>query len=203
MVQFEKECGLRLIKELTSSDNTLSRIYGFILYTEQNPYVSMVLRNPFFWDSLDSISGPRWPIFAVRPLYQGQYVMSHSDGNNIGFMVQTWNEPEANNIILEDFGLSNSEELPLFVAFMWDDKDQLNQISIPIIGNNADEVYHSLEEIVKAIARAESAVLPQYKGTVNVFRNIVTEIKALKFKHTIIYRGKIIKRILEFLGSIV
>ncbi len=57
MVQFEKECGLRLIKELTSSDNTLSRIYGFILYTEQNPYVSMVLRNPFFGIHLTAYQG--------------------------------------------------------------------------------------------------------------------------------------------------
>jgi hypothetical protein len=121
----------------------------------------------------------------------------------MGFMVETWNEPEANKPILKDFGLSNSKELPVFVAFMWDDNDELNQISIPIIGNNADEVYHSLEEIVKAIARAESAVLPQYKRTVNVFRNIVTEIEALKFKHTIIGRGKTMKRILEFLRLIV
>jgi hypothetical protein len=56
---------------------------------------------------------------------------------------------------------------------------------------------------VKVITKAEAEILPQYKGTVNVFRNIVTELNALKFKHTLIKRGKIAYRISEFLGTFV
>jgi hypothetical protein len=202
MVEFEKDCGLELIKDLTSSDKTLSRIYGFILYTEQHPYISKVLQDTDFWKSLDSISGPRWPIFAVRPLKQGQWSWPKSD-RNICFMVRTWDEPEVNKVILDDFGLKDSKELPLFVVFMWDDNDELNEISISIEGKTTDEVYHSLESVVKTIARAESQVLPEYKRTVNVFRNIVADINALKFKNNVISRGKIIVRISEFLAKLV
>ena len=45
MVPFEKECGLKIIKNLVKGDKTLSRIYGFILYTDKDPYVAKVLRD--------------------------------------------------------------------------------------------------------------------------------------------------------------
>ena len=105
--------------------------------------------------------------------------------------------------VLRDFGLENTESLPLFVAFMWDDTDELNQVTIPIQGKNKDAVYNSIEEIVKVITKAEAEVLPQYKGTVNVFRNIVAELDAMKFRHTVIKRGKIAYRLSEFLSVFV
>jgi len=74
-------------------------------------------------------------------------------------------------------------------------------VAIPIKGFNVDEVYHSIEEIVKVITKAEAAVLPQYKKTVNVFRNIVTELEALQFRHMVMRRGKIAYHIFEFLSS--
>ena len=72
MFPFEKECGLKIIKELVKGDKTLSRIYGFILYTDKDPYVAKVLRDEDFWNALDSISGANWPIFSVRPLRKGK-----------------------------------------------------------------------------------------------------------------------------------
>lgn len=204
MFPFEKTCGLKIIKDLVKGDKTLSRIYGFILYTDKDPYIAKVLRDEDFWNALDSISGANWPIFAVRPLCKGQYSLpSSSHSGIIGYMVPTWAEPRANMQVLHDFGLKDSENLPLFVAFMWDDADELNQVAIPIEGKDIDTVYNSIEEIVKVITNAEAEVLPQYKGTVNVFRNIVTELKALEFRHTVIKRGKIAFRLSEFLGSFV
>jgi hypothetical protein len=203
MLDFEKTCGLKLIKDLVGEDKNLSRIYGFILYTEKDPYVAKVLRDADFWNALDSISGANWPIFAVRPLSEGQYKMPSSSGKAISYMVPTWDEPRANMPVLHDFGMKDSENLPLFVAFMWDDQDELNQISISITGNDVDSVYHSIEDIVKAITKVENDVEPQYKRTVNVFRNVVTEIKALDFKHKLIQRGKISFRISEFLGTFI
>lgn len=204
MFNFQKNCGLELVKDLVEGDTNLSRIYGFILYTEQDPYVAKVLRDDDFWKAFDSISGANWPIFATRPLAEGSYKFpSSNDLNSIGFMVRTWDEPCENIPILHDFGLKNTEKLPLFVAFMWDDNDELNQVAIPIIGRTVDDVYHSIEEIVKAISKAEAAVEPQYKRTVNVFRNIVTELEALKFRHMVMQRGRIAYRIFEFLNSFV
>ena len=99
--------------------------------------------------------------------------------------------------------MEDSQDLPLFVVFMWDDDDHLNEITIPIRGKDADTVYQSLEEIVKTIARVEEAILPEYKGTVNVFRNVKSELEALDLKHKIIARGQIVHRLAEFLGIFV
>lgn len=199
MFAFQKDCGLQVVKDLVDGDKNLSRIYGFILYTEQDPYVAKVLRDDDFWASLDSISGSNWPIFAARPLVKGKTVIRGGDDKGIGFMVQTWEEPKSNLSVLQDFGLKNSSELPQFVAFMWDDKDQLNSVSIPIYGCDTDSVYHSIEEIVKTIASVEDAILPQYKGTVNVYRNVVSSLSGLQFKYNSKSWGKIGRRIAEFL----
>lgn len=203
MFDFEKTCGLKLIKDLVGEDKNISRIYGFILYTEKDPYVAKVLRDEDFWNALDSISGANWPIFAVRPLRKGQYKMPSTSRNVISYMMPTWDEPRTNMPVLHDFGMKDSENLPLFMAFMWDDQDELNQIAISITGSDVDSVYHSIEEIVKAITRVESEVSPQYKRSVNVFRNVVTEINALNFRHKVIQRGKIAYRISEYLDIFV
>ncbi len=204
MFSFEKECGLEIIKDLVKGDKTLSRIYGFILYTDKDPYVVKVLRDDDFWNALNSISGANWPIFAVRPLHKGNYSLSASSRSDIiSYMVPTWVEPKTNIQVLRDFGLEKTDCLPLFVVFMWDDTDELNQVTIPIEGKSIEAVYNSIEEIAKVITKAEAEVLPQYKVTVNVFRNIVTELDAMKFRHTVIKRGKIAYRLSEFLSFIV
>lgn len=203
MLDFQRNCGLKLVKDLVEGDRNLSRIYGFILYTEQDPYVVKVLRDDDLWNALDSISGANWPIFAVRPLSKGSYEKPFYGSICQGYMLPTWNEPSENIPVLHDFGLENTEKLPLFVAFMWDDNDDLNQVAIPIIGRSVDDVFHSIEEIVKVITMAEAAVEPKYKRTVNVFRNIVTELDALEFRHMVMQRGKITSRIFEFLSMFV
>ena len=203
MFDFQKDSGLEVVRELVEGDSNLSRIYGFILYTDSNPYLIKVLRDNDFWNALDSISGSNWPIFSARPLQQGQMEVKGADTGYTGFMVQTWKEPSKNIPILKDFGLEDSQDLPLFVVFMWDDDDNLNEVAISIQGNDIDSVYHSLEEIVKAIAKVEDAVLPEYKGTVNVFRNVKSELESLRLKHKIIKRGKILKRIADFLAVFV
>ena len=200
MFEFQKDCGLQLVKDLVSEDKNLSRIYGFIIYTDQNPYVVKVLQDEEFWNALNSISGSNWPIFAVRPLRKGKYVTQGVGKNSIGFRVSTWKEPNENLQVLRDFGLTSTEQLPLFVAFMWDDNDELNEVAIQIRGKDKDSTYHSLEEIVKVITRAENAVLPEYKQSVNVFRNVKTALESLEFKYKAIQRGKIAKRIADFLS---
>lgn len=202
MFQLQQEDGLELIKDLVN-DTNLSRIYGFILYTEQHPYVVNVLKNIAFWKALDSISGPNWPIFSVRPLAQGSYRHS-SSSNGISFMVQTWEEPQRNYPILKDFGLDDTKTLPCFVAFIWDDNDILQSISIAIKGRDESSTYNSIEEIVKVITRVEDNINPEYKRNVEVFQIVSDELKALDFKNTKLKPlGKITKRFAEFLSMFV
>ena len=197
MFDFQKDCGIKVIKDLVK-DSNLSRIYGFILYTEKDPFVAKVLRDDDFWSALDSISGSNWPIFAVRPLKQGSMRNNSASSKHMSFLVSTWDEPKSNIPIIEDFGIEDSQDLPLFVAFMWDDEDNINELTIPILGSDTETIYHSIEEIVKTIAHVESAILPEYKGTINVFRNVKTELESLKMKHAIISRGKKLYWLAEF-----
>ena len=185
MLPLEKEYGLETIKGLVEGDKNLSRIFGFILYTEQHPFMVKVLQDSAYWKALDSISGPNWPIFAVRPLEKGYYGCPRSRGNEKHMMIHTWNEPQTNLPILQDFDLKSSNELPCFVAFMWDDNDNLKRISIPISGNNTESVYNSIEEIVRVVAETEKNVLPEYKHNVELFDNVSKNLEALKCKHTL------------------
>lgn len=200
MFDLQKECGLRVIKDLVKGDKTLSRIFGFILYTDKDPYITKVLSDQTFWNALNSISGTNWPIFAARPLQKGYYSYSGGRPGGAGFMVQTWTEPKGNLPILRDFGLKNSDELPLFVAFMWDDEDELHEATICIEGKTTDETYESLKNIVTAITKVEDAILPEYKGSVNVFRNVETEIDAMKFKRRTIMGAEIVKKFKDLLS---
>ena len=199
MFDFQKDCGLQMIKELVKGDTNISRIYGFILYSEKDPYVAKVLRDEDFWKSLDAISGANWPIFAARPLQKGFFTTKGFTPNGIGMLIQTWDEPIVNNTVLDYFGLQDSRDLPLFVAFMWDDNDNLNQVSIHINGNSVDSAYSSLKEIVTVISNVEAAILPEYKGTVNVFRNVKTAIEALDWRMKAANRGKVVAKIADFL----
>ena len=199
MFDFQKDCGLQVIKELVKGDTNISRIYGFILYSEKDPYVAKVLRDEDFWKSLDAISGANWPIFAARPLQKGFFTTKGFTPNGIGMLIQTWDEPIVNNTVLDYFGLQDSQDLPLFVAFMWDDNDNLNQVSIHINGNSVDSAYSSLKEIVTVISNVEAAILPEYKGTVNVFRNVKTAIEALDWRMKAANRGKVVAKIADFL----
>lgn len=203
MFEFQEDCGLKIVKELVEGEKNLSRIYGFILYTEENPYVVIVLQDDTFWNALNSISGSNWPIFAVKPFRQGKKEKMGAGAGYTGFLVETWNEPASNIPVLRDFGLKSTEELPLFVAFMWDDKDELNEVVVPIQGTDIDTTYCSLEEIVKIISRVEDAIKPEYKKTVNVFRNVKVELESLNFKYKAIQRGKIVKKIADMLGVFV
>lgn len=200
MFDFQKDCGLQVIKELVKGDTNISRIYGFILYSEKDPYVAKVLRDEDFWKSLDAISGANWPIFAARPLQKGFFTTKGFTPNGIGMLIQTWDEPIVNNTVLDYFGLQDSRDLPLFVAFMWDDNDNLNQVSIHINGNSVDSAYSSLKEIVTVISNVEAAILPEYKGTVNVFRNVNTAIEALDWRMKAANRGKVVAKIADFLS---
>jgi hypothetical protein len=201
MIDFEKECGLKIVKDLVKVDKTISRIYGFILYTDKDPYVAKVLSDRFYWNALDSISGSHWPIFAVRPLSRGRAMFPNFRKDSIGYMVPTWNEPNSNLRILHDFGIQDSQELPLFILFMWDDEDNLNEISIPIVGNDETTVYRSLEDIVKAVSRVEADILPEYKNSVTVFRNVKAELDAIKFQHAAYTKVTALKRLFDFIRS--
>lgn len=203
MYDFKSQCGLQAVKGYVNANPPKSRIYGFVLYTKKHPFVVQALRNPDIWNALDESSGSNWPIFAVRPLDHGT---SHSSGGGspfaMSFLVETWDEPTRNIPVLNDFGLEDSKSLPLFMAFMWDENDELHQIAVPFNGYDENTVFHSLEEIVNVVSKAQDDVPDEERNTIAVFNNVKKALTALKIKHFIIERGKIPLRIAEFLGTV-
>ena len=191
MFAFPKDGGLEVIKDLVADDLDLFRICGLILYTEKNPYVKKVLRDDDFWKSFDCLSGNNWPVFAVQPLKSGQ-VADTDLCSDTSYMAKIWNEKE-NMPILKDLEIKDSQ-LPLFIAFMWDNKNELKSVSIPIHGRNVDEVYHSIADIVKTIAKTVLDIFPENKGTENVFRNVKSALEALKFEYNVKNIGREIRK---------
>ena len=57
-----------------------------------------------------------------------------------------------------------------------------------------------MKNIVTAITKVEDAILPEYKGSVNVFRNVETEIDAMKFKRRTIMGAEIVKKFKDLLS---
>ncbi len=193
MLDFKAQCGLKLVKELVLGDKNLSRIYGFILYTERDDCVVNALNDKAFWNSLDSISGDNWPIFAVRPLLPGHWESSGGGrANSIGFIVTKYVEPDSNKTILQEFNIEDGRELPLFVAFMWNDNDIIEKIAVPIDGQNVDTVRNSLKTIVNTITDVENKIEPQYKQTESVFREVKEALEAQQFKPQVMKVAKVI-----------
>lgn len=182
MVEIQKDCDLQLIKKLVD-DKNLSRIYGFILYTDKDLMVKKVLSDKLYWEELDKRSGARWPIFTVRQLIKGHVESMPSDPNGTSFMLMKWHEPSVNMDVLNTFEIKRSEELPCFVAFIWDDNDDVQSITVNINGRTDSDVYLKLDEVVSAIARAEASVLPEYKQNVELFRIVKSELDGLNFKY--------------------
>lgn len=202
MIDFQEKTGLKVIKDLVSGEKNLSRIYGFILYTEKDDDVIEALNKQSFWDALDSISGDNWPIFAVRPLLPGEWKTYGGGGrNSMSFMVSKYVEPESNKSILEEFNLKDGSELPLFVAFMWDNEDKINQIAVPIDDRDETSVRHSLKTIVNTITEVERRIAPEYKQTDAVFREVKQALEAQQFQPKFWKIAKtVVKGLVWFLG---
>ncbi len=198
MFPIEKEFGLKELRR--QCDNSTSRIFGFIMYTRGHSYIAKVLRDDDFWNELDEISGPRWPIFAVRPLERGHYKRPLST-EPFQMMVPTWIEPNENKKYLDVFSLDKSSDLPCFIVFIWNDDDELEPITFKLSNRNIEEAFDSIREIVSIISETERQILPEYRKTENVFRNVKADIKGVIFQKKIKRSFKHFHFIYDFMSA--
>ena len=175
----KEDFDLKLLKGLC--EESVSRIYGFILFTRRHANVVNFLQNPNYWNCLDDISGPNWPIFSVRPLMQGnlQFKGSGPKGTT-GMMISEWHEPNANRKVLDFFNLKESSDLPCFIGFIWDDRGQLQQFEWKIEESSIDKVYESLKKIVGLISDAEASVSDELKSTELLWEYVIAAINKEK-----------------------
>lgn len=201
MIPLNEEFGIQKLKQ--QCDNSIARIYGFIMYTRRHSYIVKVLRDSDFWNELNEISGANWPIFSIKPLKDGKYIMPHSDDENMMYhMIPTWNEPNQNRNLLNFFNLNESSNLPCFIAFIWNDKEELEQLTWPLKNTSEQEAFDSIREVVEIISQTESNILPQKKSSENVFREVKGNIEAVISKRKLIKGAKKLISIKDLLESL-
>lgn len=197
----KSELSPELLRGLCDMSN--SRIAGFILYTRKHANVVKILKDDDYWCGLDELSGPNWPIFAVRPL-ESRYCSCRGSSipGTISMMVPTYHEPNANRRVLKYFGLEESDDLPCFIVFMWDDNNQLCQIEWRIDDYSVETAYNSIKEVVELISKAEQDILPEYKMSTSVFRQVKSEIEGSKFRKSFLRICKVCENGISLMGSV-
>ena len=206
MVTLKDKYGIEDIKQVC--DNSISKIYGFIMYTQRHSYIIKVLRDDDFWNELDEISGANWPIFSVRPRKEIQYSRVYNNGlGNLSstrdtplyqMMTVTGSEPNYNREFLKLFSLDELIDLPCFVTFIWRNEHEIEQVIWKLSNKNEEEAFDSIREVVEIISRTESEILPEYKKNNEVFRNVKSAIEATIFRQKIIMSTNIIKNLKEY-----
>jgi hypothetical protein len=146
----------KLIKRFASQNDTHS-VFGVILYTEAHPYVIKVLRDDDLWKALHAASGPRWPIFCIRP-HQGKRTVrppSGPDGCVYKMVpIPEWHEPYENDKLLSKFRLEDTSELPLLMIFALGPDGEALQVAFKISGETKDQCFQSIRGAVDAAAEA-------------------------------------------------
>jgi hypothetical protein len=120
-------------------------VFGVILYSSRNPFTIKMLRDDDFWNALDEISGPRWPIFALRPAagYKtSRMPRSTASAKKLMVPITRWHEPSANRELLETFKIVDTRKLPLFLVFAEGNKGESLQISFTIQDTDQNACYN-------------------------------------------------------------
>ncbi|SFF30481.1 hypothetical protein [Sunxiuqinia elliptica] len=159
-----------------ANENELTKIMGFILFTDNNPYVKKVLRDDDFWQALDEISGNEWAIFSIKPK-QGKIEIPTSKGNFLQMMVPVWKEPKENLKLMQEFDLKDTSKLPMLLIVSQNEEGEILKCEFPIENSNLDSVYNSLKEGIEIVKSTIDEILPQFKKNDEVFINVQRSIE--------------------------
>ena len=163
--------------EVFKTRNDVHHVFGVIIYTEANPFLIKVLRDPHFWKALDKISGERWPVFAIRPYRGRRRRLPENDRplTTIGLLVaitnwdepskNRWVEPSQNEHLLKEFGLDDTEALPLLLVFTELPSGEILQMQCPFAeGESEANCFVALKTVIQTVADAISQVTKENLG---------------------------------------
>lgn len=175
----------------------MSNIFGFIAYTDSNPYIKKVLRDDDFWQCFNELS-ENWIIYAVKPPQTGNYEYpAPSSPRMLGMVIAIWQEPAANKEFIKSFGLQDTSKLPCFIAFGINEKDGFDQLIYPLRANSEEEAYASIRKIIEIISQTEKLILPENKCSSNVFREVSKQVQAARFQENISSIAKLLKELIN------
>ena len=134
-----------------------TNVFGFIAYSERNPYVAKVLQDKDFWKSLNARS-EGWILYAIKP--DSEYFK----GGNADY-------------INDSLGLK-PEEYPQLVILAIGSDQVMMQRNYPISDNSVDDAYKSIKNNVDVITAAVKRIHPNYKSATGVHREVLTALDA-------------------------
>lgn len=156
MFPLEEMLNVKLLMDSKRQFNT-ANVFGFIAYSERNPYVAKVLQDKDFWKSLNARS-EGWILYAIKP--DSEYFK----GGNADF-------------INESLGLK-PEDYPQLVILAIGSNQVMMQRNYPISDKSVDDAYRSIENNVNVITSAVERIHPNYKSATGVHREVVMALDA-------------------------
>ena len=100
------------------------------------------------------------------------------------------------------FSLKNSEQLPCFIAFKFNDNGTIEQVVYKLNNDSEREAFASLKAIVELITNTENHILPEYKQTDVVFDNVKKDVESYILRKGIVEGAGKILRIKEVFSSL-
>lgn len=178
------------------------KTFGIILYTEENPNIVKLLRDEDNWNALDSISGEKFNIFAIKPKKGEMSFPKESNTNLMMLLTPIWKEPSANKDLLEVFEIPSTEKLPIFIVFtkykdtyteaLYKKEFKLNEVSVDIALEQLRKIFYDIRKISNKINTKEEHEIVIYEH----FEKIL---KKHNFKKNLLEMEALFKRIKSFI----
>ena len=162
-----------------------ANLFGIIAYTDANPNIKRVLRDPDSWNCFDDLS-IGWIVYAIRP----------DNGQRVRFNNPETTELELNYDFLNDFGINSAEEFPLFLLVGLSKNDSLNIISVPIDDSSTDNAENSIKNTIKMITGVLKAIAMENRRSTAVLRAIEAELGSIQAKA---FSRKVSRALIQFI----
>jgi len=134
-----------------------ANIFGFIAYSDRNPYIVKVLKDQDFWNSLNART-EGWILYAIKP--DSKY---YGDGNA--------------DYINSSLGLKPEDYPQLIILSIGSDRVMM-QRNYPISNESVDDAYKSIEREINTVTAAVKKIYPEYKSSTNVSREVIKALDA-------------------------
>jgi hypothetical protein len=184
-----------MILELYNKFNELSefKIFGILLYSNENPHIIKMLRDIDYYNSLNEKSGEDLIIFHT-PIQKGNYIYSSKGNSSLALMVRIWKEPEDNKKVLPIFEIKDSRELPVFTLFLFEN-GELHFFNNKIKYSSVEDSYLSLASVIDNI---KPIYKMNTKNKLNYFKLAKRKIKINKYVKNL---GSLISILSKYRGA--
>ena len=134
-----------------------ANIFGFIAYSDRNPYIAKVLKDELFWKSLNART-EGWILYAIKP------DSDYYGGGNAEY-------------INKSLGLK-PEDYPQLVILGIGSNQVMMQRNYPISDKSIDDAYTSIEKNIDVVSAAVEKIYPEYKTSTHVHREVIQALDA-------------------------